>query len=138
LQIRGSKRIFVAGKVDPALLRREVDKYMDGRECDFESLRAGSQEFLIRPGEGVYFPSFVPHWVFTEDDGLSVSFSLPFYTQFSARADYVHRFNARLRRRGLSPRPPGASDRVDRGKAAVMRAWTRFRGSEALPLPAAS
>ncbi len=139
LQVRGTKRVYVAGNCDPARLSREVDRYIDSKPCDFDSLKAGSQELLLRPGDGVYFPSFVPHWVATEeDDEHSVSFSLPFYTRFSTRADYVHRFNSRLRRRGLSPRPPGVSDSADQIKTAGMRIWSGFRKSDKLPLPAAS
>ncbi len=97
LQIRGTKRIFVAGLCDPDQLVEQVANYVDGRECDFDALRAASQEFVLEPGDGVYFPSFVPHWVYTTGNETSVSFSLPFYTRFGDRAAYVHRFNTRLR-----------------------------------------
>jgi hypothetical protein len=137
LQIRGTKRIFVAGLCDQNVLTEQVANYIDGRDCDFERLRSASQEFLLEPGQGVYFPSFVPHWVNTNGDAPSVSFSLPFYTRFGERAAYVHRFNRRLRALGRSPRPPGASDGVDRLKALTLRSWTRLHGTARLPLPAA-
>jgi hypothetical protein len=137
LQIRGTKRIFVAGLCDQDLLAEQVANYVDGRDCDFETLRAASQEFVLEPGDGVYFPSFVPHWVYTEGGGTSVSFSLPFYTRFGERAAYVHRFNTRLRALGRSPRPPGTSEGIDRLKALALRSWTRLHGTARLPLPAA-
>jgi hypothetical protein len=137
LQIRGTKRIFVAGLCDPDLLAEQVANCVDGRECDFDALRAASQEFVLEPGDGVYFPSFVPHWVYTTGDETSVSFSLPFYTRLGDRAAYVHRFNTRLRALGRSPRPPGVSPTVDKVKAFTLRSWTGLRGTTKLPLPSA-
>jgi len=137
LQVRGTKRIFVAGLCDADLLVEQVANYFDGRECDFDALRAASQEFVLEPGDGVYFPSFVPHWVYTTGDETSVSFSLPFYTHLGDRVSYVHRVNARLRALGRSPRPPGVSAGVDKVKAFALRSWTGFRGTTKLPLPPA-
>ena len=137
LQVRGTKRVFVAGRLDPGVLRREVACYFDGEPCDFDVLREGSDEFLLTPGTGVYFPSFVPHWVETEGTDVSVSFSIVFYTQFSRRAELVHKLNKRMRKLGLRPRPPGASERADRFKALVSESWMKVKGSPPLPGPAA-
>jgi hypothetical protein len=137
LQVRGVKRVFVAGRLEPAVLRREVARYFDGEPCDFDALRQGSDELLLTPGTGVYFPSIVPHWVETEGAETSTSFSIVFYTQFSRRAELVHKLNKRLRKVGLSPRPPGASERADRFKALVSESWMKAKGSPPLPGPAA-
>jgi hypothetical protein len=85
-----------------------------------------AEDFRIDRGVGVYLPSFVPDWVRTEA-GVSVSFSIPFYTEFSERAESVNRINRRLRKLHLSPRPPGASEPVDRVKAAGFELWGRVR-----------
>ena len=98
---------------------------MDGRECDFEAMQAVAETFTIEPGVGVYLPSFVPHWVETEA-GISISFSIPFDTEFVERAEAVTRINKRMRRLHLSPRPVGASEPVDRAKAAVVRSLMRL------------
>ena len=74
----------------------------------------------------MYLPSFVPHWVTTEA-GISVSFSIPFYTEFSERAESVNRINQRLRKLRLSPRGPGASEPVDRVKATSFELWGKLR-----------
>jgi hypothetical protein len=68
----------------------------------------------------------VPHWVETEA-GVSISFSIPFFTAFCRRAETVYRINRRLRRFHLSPRPPGASQPIDRTKEAVFRSWSMLR-----------
>src|SRR5512133_4407222 len=67
------------------------------------------------------------HWVETEA-GISISFSIPFDTEFVERAEAVVRINKRMRRLHLSPRPIGSSERVDKARAAVARSITRLAG----------
>ena len=50
---------------------------------------------------------------------ISVSFSIPFFTAYCRARRDGDRINRRLRKLHLSPRPPGASEPVDRIKAAV-------------------
>lgn len=126
LQIRGSKKVSVSAFANPAIRQRELDSYYDGKDCDFEAMVSEATTFEMEPGDGVYIPSFVPHWVETED-GLAVSFSIPFYTEYSERAEFVNRINARLRRLHMSPRPPGRSKPIDSAKAVVYRSWSRIR-----------
>jgi cupin-like protein len=129
LQVKGVKHVTVAAFQDnPAALRREFDCWVDGRECNFEAMQAVAETFTIEPGVGVYLPSFVPHWVETEA-GISISFSIPFDTKFVERAEAVLRINKRMRRLHLSPRPIGASERVDKAKATVARSLMRLGGN---------
>jgi hypothetical protein len=125
LQVRGDKTVFSVPRVDPDAIQRELDHYYDGEPCGFDSMQQSADRFELEPGDGVYLPSFVPHWVETRG-GLSVSFSIPFYTRASERAEYTNRVNTRLRRLGVSPRPPGASTTVDRAKATLMRSWSHL------------
>jgi hypothetical protein len=127
LQVRGAKHVSVAAfENEPATLRRELDNYVDGRTCDFAHMQETSETFTIHSGLGVYLPSFVPHWVTTES-GISVSFSIPFYTRFSERAEGVYRVNSWLRKMRLSPRPPGVSDPADATKSAVFQSVRNAR-----------
>jgi cupin-like protein len=129
LQVRGVKHVTVAAfQDDPAALQREFDRWVDGRECDFEAMQAVAETFTIEPGLGVYLPSFVPHWVETEA-GISISFSIPFDTKFVEQAEAVLRINKRMRRLHLSPRPIGSSERVDRAKASLARSLMKLGGS---------
>jgi hypothetical protein len=125
LQVRGVKHVSVAAFDDDGIRQHELNQYYDGEECDFAAMQEVADDFRIDPGVGVYLPSFVPHWVRTEA-GVSVSFSIPFYTEFSERAESVNRINRRLRKLHLSPRPPGASEPVDRVKAAGFELWGRL------------
>jgi hypothetical protein len=126
LQVKGVKHVSVAAfEDDPDALRREFDCWIDERECDFGTMQAVAEKFTIERGVGVYLPSFVPHWVETEA-GISISFSIPFDTKYVERALAVTRVNKRMRRLHLSPRPIGASEPVDRAKAAVVQSLTKL------------
>ncbi len=126
LQVRGVKHVSVAAFEDDAIRQRELDRYYDGERCDFAAMQRVAEEFSLQPGVGVYLPSFVPHWVTTEA-GISVSFSIPFYTAFSERAESVNRINRRLRKLHLAPRGPGASEPLDRVKATSFELWGKLR-----------
>jgi hypothetical protein len=70
---------------------------------------------------------------------VSISFSITFRSQSSQGRELVYRANARLRRLGLSPRPPGESILIDSTKRrafaalAELKRMLRRRGDEARP-----
>jgi JmjC domain len=130
LQVRGTKHVSVASfDDDPVARHRELDRYIDGEDCDFETMQEQAVTTVMGPGVGVYLPSYVPHWVSTEA-GISISFSIPFFTAYTERAEGVSRINARLRKLHLQPRPLGSSDSVDRTKAVVFRSIQKLRGGQ--------
>jgi hypothetical protein len=127
LQVRGTKNVSVAAfDDDPEILERERDRYIDGVGCDFAAMEAAAETFRIDAGLGVYLPSYVPHWVQTEA-GVSISFSIPFFTAYCRRAETVYFVNRGLRKLRLSPRPPGMSEPIDRTKVAMARSLERLR-----------
>lgn len=126
LQVKGVKHVSVAPFEDnPGLRRRELDRWMDGEECDFGAMQRQAETTRIEPGLGVYLPSFVPHWVATEA-GASISFSIPFHTPYAERGEAVASINKQLRRIHLSPRPLGRSDRVDTAKVVLFRSLRKL------------
>jgi Cupin-like domain len=128
LQVKGVKHVSVAPFEDnPGLRRRELDRWMDGEECDFEAMQRQAETTRIEPGLGVYLPSFVPHWVATEA-GVSISFSIPFHTPYAERGEAVTTINKQLRRIHLSPRPLGRSERVDTTKVVLFRSLQKLTG----------
>ena len=128
LQIAGTKHVGVATMYDdPAARHRELDRYIDGQECDFDAMQATAVTTVIKPGVGVYLPSYVPHWVETEA-GISISFSIPFFTAHTEQVEGVSRINKRLRKLHFSPRPPGVSQRADQSKLMVFRSLQKVRG----------
>src|SRR5689334_16989113 len=127
LQVKGIKHVSVASfEHDPIARHRELDRYIDGEDCDFDAMQDTAITTRLEPGIGVYLPSYVPHWVETEA-GVSVSFSIPFFTAYTERAEGVSRINRRLRQLHLSPRPLGTSEPVDKTKAAVFRSVQKLR-----------
>lgn len=134
LQVRGTKHVSVAAfENDHAKLRRERERYVDGEQCDFQAMQGVAETYRIDSGLGVYLPSYIPHWVETEA-GVSVSFSIPFYTRFCQRAEGVYRVNRWLRKARLSPRAPGEFEPLDATKSAVFRSLRTARhGRRDLP-----
>lgn len=129
LQVKGTKHVSVASYGDDVVARhRELDRYLDGEECDFETMQRQAVTTVMGPGVGVYLPSYVPHWVETRA-GVSISFSIPFFTAYTERAEGVTRINARLRKLHLSPKTLGSSASSDRAKAAVFRSLQKVRGN---------
>jgi len=126
LQIRGTKEMTVGRFADAADQQRELDRYHGGGHRNLERIPEEATPFVLEPGEGVYVYPFAPHWV-RNGEAASVSLSITFRTHDSRRVERVHRFNARLRKLGLSPRPAGSSPVRDRAKAAVMEAKSQLR-----------
>jgi hypothetical protein len=119
LQISGSKEMNVVSFADGQTANHELERYYDGGHRNLEAMPTGTQAtFRMQPGDGVYVPSFDPHWVQNGPE-ISISLSITFRTRASERFERVHQLNAKLRRRGLHPRPPGVSDRADRAKELV-------------------
>lgn len=126
LQIKGIKDMNVGRFADPADQQRELDRYHSGGHRNLDKMPEESTLFRLHPGEGVYVWPFAPHWVKNGGEA-SISLSITFRTRASWRTERVHRFNARLRRLHLSPRPAGESRARDEAKATVMEMAARLR-----------
>jgi hypothetical protein len=121
LQVRGSKRMHVGRYADAEREQLELERYYAGGHRNLEHLPVGERVFDLEPGDGVAVPLHAPHWV-RNGPQVSVSLSLTFRTARSVRTGRLHATNARLRSRGVTPRPPGASAGADLSKLAVLRA----------------
>jgi JmjC domain len=115
LQIKGVKDMNVCKFPDAAVAQKELDRYYDGGHRNLEAMPSESTLFRLHPGDGVYVPSFMPHWVKNGNEA-SISLSITFRTEVSERNERVQYVNARLRRLRFSPQPPGQSERADRLK----------------------
>jgi hypothetical protein len=137
LQIRGKKQISVWDASDRSILSESA---LENYFSDFERQIAFKDEyqqkasiFELAQGEGLHFPVVAPHWVRNGEE-VSVSFSITFRTLASERQRIVYSANAGLRRKGLNPTPPGASDILDLAKYYGFRARMgikRFLGGRA-------
>ena len=119
LQIRGTKDFTVGRFPDAGDQQAELDRYFDGGHRNLDRLPQLEDTFHMEPGDGVYVPPFMPHWVHVGEHA-SISLSITFRTRASLEMERVSHFNARMRRMHLSPHPPGISPSRDRLKASVI------------------
>ncbi|MBS1692155.1 MAG: transcriptional regulator [Actinobacteria bacterium] len=124
LQLRGTKEMTIGYWPDADTQRHEMELKQFGGHRYLPFLPARAETFRLEPGDGVYVPPNCPHFVEVSDDP-SISFSVTFRTDRSDVFDDVVYLNARLRRLGLKPRPPGANARVDRVKSHLARIHER-------------
>ena len=118
LQIRGHKDMHVCAFPSRESARREFERYYSGGHRNLEELPSEGTNFPLDPGDGVYVPSHMPHWV-QNGPCASISLSITFRTRASRRTERVERVNARLRERRMTPQPPGISRVRDLAKEAL-------------------
>lgn len=127
LQVRGTKRVTIGTFADPDREQAVMEGMHSGRYGRTGFAPHEPQTFTLGPGAGVYIPPRAVHLVENEDD-LCISLSLVFHTVGLERAARVYALNAKLRRAGLRPRPPGTSLARDKAKSAATLAWRTLPG----------
>jgi hypothetical protein len=129
LQIRGWKEMHV-GRLpngDGDGEQRVLEHYYgSGGHRNLESKPEDAANFRLDPGQGIYVPVHAPHFV-RNGDAVSVSLSITWFTPTLVRNARVHALNARLRRLGIAPQPPGARPSADRAKAGMANALAAAR-----------
>jgi hypothetical protein len=126
LQARGSKTMYVQSNsiMNPHAWERYFD---DGTVPPFrERYRDTARSYNLEAGDGLHVPVTVPHWVLNGPE-VSISFSITFRTRAVERTAIVWGVNSYLRKKGLNPRPPGASVLRDSAKDSAFRALRRLR-----------
>jgi hypothetical protein len=131
LQIRGSKTVSMWDRDDRFVLPdAELEKFYAAfvhRNLPWRDVfQTTAWQVPLQPGQGVHFPVAVPHWVKNGPE-VSISFSITFRSESSRARELVYRANARLRKLGLSPRPPGQSVLLDSTKRAAFAALLELR-----------
>lgn len=126
LQIRGTKTVTLGSIPDTAREQEFMEGIHSGRYGWTGFAPHEPRTFTLEPGTGVYIPPRAVHVVHNDDD-LSISLSLVFHTIGLERAARVYAVNAKLRRLGLNPRPPGRSLGVDKAKSGVALGWRAVR-----------
>ena len=121
LQIRGWKQVHTWTEDRAGINQRDLERYYLGGHRNIplrDEIAPRAETFLLEPGQGLHIPVHSPHWVKNGDE-VSVSFSVTFRSAPLARQASIHWLNGKLRRFGLSPRPPGNAPVGD-----VVKAWT--------------
>ena len=123
-QLRGTKTMRIYAR--EGIVAPEADEAFHAgahRNLPYDAaFDARSDTFDLGPGDAVHVPHTAPHWV-RNGDAVSVSFSVTWRSEASARTGDLHRMNGWLRRRGLRPRAPGGP--FDAPKLLAFRALRR-------------
>jgi hypothetical protein len=127
-QISGTKR-FVTFPPDEPWLPNAPQEQFHRLEDNLlpwnESYNQGATVHRLGPGEALYVPYKVPHWV-QVDEEPSISISLTWRTAGSIEQDLAWRCNDWLRQRGFAPAPPAAMPQRPLLKARSMRLLQRL------------
>lgn len=130
LQISGTKTVHTwPGTRRGPISNSDLEHYYRSgyHQVEFrDELMASCQSFELRPGQGLFIPAHSPHWVENGPE-VCVSFAITFLTQGLQKEANVHWLNAKLRQKGLSPKPYSDSPVRDNLKYHVARAWRRVK-----------
>jgi hypothetical protein len=103
---------YFAGDISSAVWKEECQKH--------------AVTFDLHAGHGVHVPTGAPHWVQNKNN-VSVAISVNYELRSVERLKRIYRFNHRLRRVGIAPRPPGESAVTDAWKSLSSSALSHLR-----------
>jgi hypothetical protein len=126
-QIVGSKR-FAAFPLNepwlPVAQQEQFHRLEDNLLPWDDSYRAEERVHRLMPGDALFVPYKVPHWV-QVDDEPSISISLTWRTEGSIEHDLAWRFNDWLRHHGVRPSAPAPMPARPWARAKAMRLLQR-------------
>ncbi|HEX4383731.1 MAG TPA: hypothetical protein VH083_12300 [Myxococcales bacterium] len=131
LQVRGTKTVNMWDRDDRFVLPdKELETFYSAfvhRNLPWRDVfQTTAWQVGLKPGQGLHFPVAVPHWVKNGPE-VSISFSITFRSQSSESRELIYRANARLRKLGLSPKPPGQSLLLDQTKRTAFAALAELK-----------
>ncbi len=110
----GRKRVWIAPVGDPEG-EIALEALHSGRYGSCGSKPSGMELYELGPGDGIFIPPRAAHYV-ENGPGPCTALSVVFLHRMTKDEVPVYAWNARLRRLGLKPKPPGTSPRRDRLK----------------------
>ncbi|MBA2695999.1 MAG: transcriptional regulator [Actinobacteria bacterium] len=126
LHLRGSKELRIGEFTDTATGQRDIERFHTGGHRNIANPPQNPAVFALEPGDGVHVPAFTPHVVHAGAGQVALSLAVALRTDATLRSSAVYRANARIRRLGLSPRPPGTAAVTDELKKGVITAADRI------------
>lgn len=124
LVLRGTKRVWLAPVGDPDA-EIALEALHSGRYGTCAARPADMTPYDLGPGDGIFIPPRAAHFVENGEGGCE-ALSIVFLHRRTRDEVGVYAWNARLRRVGLTPNPPGASVWCDRLKGGSFRAARRL------------
>jgi hypothetical protein len=124
VQIRGPKFFHLFDNDDRSLVSEEMLESAPSKHRNLPydpSFEARAKVYDLKPGEGVFVPYQVPHWVRTGDD-YSISMAITWRSDAVVRRNKLIFMNAWLREKGYPQAAPGANRTLDGLKVAAYTA----------------
>jgi hypothetical protein len=130
VQVRGDKWFHVFDQDNRAIISDfEREQYFAGDISSAvykEECQKHAVTYDLHAGYGVHVPVGAPHWVQNKNN-VSVAISVNYELRSVERLTRIYRMNHRLRRLGITPRPPGESALTDGVKLLAATALSRLR-----------
>lgn len=124
VQIRGPKFFHLFDNEDRSLVSEELLESAPTKHRNLpyeESFEARAKVYDLAPGQGVYVPYQVPHWVRTGND-YSISMAITWRSADVVRRNKLIFMNAWLREKGMPQAAPGEHKLLDGLKVAAYTA----------------
>lgn len=124
VQIHGPKFFHLFDNDDRALVSEEQLESAPSKHRNLpyeERFEDRATVYELGPGDGVFVPYQVPHWV-RSGDGHSISMAITWRSEAVVRRNKLLFMNAMLRERGFPQAPPGARPALDGLKVAAYTA----------------
>lgn len=140
LQVRGQKTVHMWDPEDRRVISEaDLERFhahFTHRNLPYrEDFETTAYRLKLLPDQGLHFPVTAPHWVQNGPE-VSISLSVTFRSEASARRERLHRMNARLRALGTTPTPVGKNVLADSAKfhlATQLHNFRRLFGASADP-----
>lgn len=131
LQLQGTKTMTVFPAGNSVFAGDEVHEAYHtggGRELAWkEEFADQGINFPLEPGDALYVPVMAPHYV-RNGPKPSISLSITWRSDWSYAEADARAFNAFLRRRGMTPKPPKRWPKQNNAKAYAWRVLRRLPG----------
>lgn len=124
VQIHGPKFFHLFDNEDRSLVSEEMLESAPSKHRNLpyeEAFESRATVYTLGPGDGVYVPYQVPHWVRT-GDGHSISMAITWRSEDVVRRNKLGFMNAWLREKGFAQSAPGARPALDGLKVAAYTA----------------
>lgn len=124
VQIHGPKFFHLFDNEDRSLVSEELLESAPSKHRNLpyeERFEQRATVYELAPGDGVFVPYQVPHWVRT-DDGYSISMAITWRSDAVVRRNKLIFMNAWLREKGFPQAAPGAKPVLDGLKVAAYTA----------------
>ena len=122
--IKGQKTFWLWDPTDRSIVTQEENEYFHGvyglsKTRYQEDFMTKATQYIINPGEGIFFPYTAPHMVENGKEEFSISFSVTHMTDEDFAIRRINKINQLLRKLGFFPKDQGASKFIDHLKLGI-------------------